>query len=166
MSRYLVFLSGLIMVSVVYLILSIGPIDTKPGSLDALAQGTNNTISMNANLKPKENQLLPDDRGYTVSSFQFNKSGAEGMCPRNNCEYDIENGTYRTSLAAGEYVFDGRLKVTITEDNTNKSEYYDMYANLRKVGSEIFLLHQDIPWLLIPWSIRFDNYNFYMFYLF
>ena len=37
---------------------------------------------------------------------------------------------------AGEYVFDGRLKATIAEDNTNKSEYYDMYANLRKVGSE------------------------------
>lgn len=111
---------------------------TKPGSLEVFAQGTNNTLSMIAKLKPEENPILAgdDDRAYTVSSFQFNKSGAEELCPRYNCEYDIENGRYRTSVAAGEYVFDGRLKATITEDNTNKSEYYDMYANLRKVGSE------------------------------
>jgi hypothetical protein len=104
MNRYLVFISGLIIVSVVYLIPSMGPIVTKPCSLEVFAQGTNNTISMIAKLKPEENTILAgdDDRAYTL--FQFNKSGAEELCPTNNCEYD--NGRHRTSVDWGDV--DGR----------------------------------------------------------
>ena len=71
------------------------------------AQGTNNTISMIANLKSEDTLVGNDDRRYTVSSFQFNESSAKELCPGSNCEYDLENGQYRPFLVGGGYVFEG-----------------------------------------------------------
>lgn len=102
----------------------------------ALAQEATNTISMKVNLKPQANEIVADDRGYEVTSFQFNASNAQELCPLGNCEYDIEDGQYRTFTGGSGYVFEGRLKVTVTEGDTKLSKFYDMRADLKKIGSE------------------------------
>jgi hypothetical protein len=94
------------------------------------------TVLLRAELQPHENEFLAEDGWYRINSFQFIANDTEEFCPSNNCEYEIENGEVRPDSFTGGYVFDGNLKVTITEGDTKNSKFYNMRADLEKAGSE------------------------------
>jgi hypothetical protein len=90
---------------------------------------------LRAKLQPHENEFLADDGWYKINSFQFTTNNTE-FCPSNNCTYSIENGEFRPDSSTGGYVFDGKLKVTVTEGDTKTSKFYALRADLEKAGSE------------------------------
>ncbi len=94
------------------------------------------TVLLRAELQPHENEFLAEDGWYRINSFQFIANDTEEFCPSNNCEYEIENGEVRPDSFTGGYVFDGNLKVTITEGDAKNSKFYNMRADLEKAGSE------------------------------
>ena len=93
-------------------------------------------VLLRVKLQPHENEFLADDGWYKINSFQFATNNTEEFCPSNNCEYDIEDGEFRTNSFTGGYVLEGKLKSTVSEGDTKKSKFYNIYGDLVKAGSE------------------------------
>ncbi len=113
------------------------------GSLSVLGLSPNifgqsdaNTLPMQVQLQPHENEFLSNDGYYEVDSFQMTANNAQELCPTNNCQYDIENGEFKPNSFTGGYVFDGQLKVSVTEGDSTSSKFHEMRADLDKSGSE------------------------------
>jgi hypothetical protein len=105
-------------------------------SPNTFGQSGANTLSMQVQLQPHENEFLAEDGWYEVDSFQMTANNAQELCPTNNCQYDIENGEFSTNSYTGGYVFDGQLKVSVTEGDSTSSKFHEMRADLGKSGSE------------------------------
>jgi hypothetical protein len=91
---------------------------------------------LKAQMKPDSNPFLAKDGWYQVKKFGFVASNGSQICPLNNCKYGVENSQFTPNSISGGYVFEGRLKVTISEDNTKKSKFYDFRVDLNKASEE------------------------------
>lgn len=92
-------------------------------------------ITLKAELKPDDNQFLAEDGYYDIRKFGFVASNGSELCPQNNCKYGVEQGQFNPDYSGG-YSFDGRLKVTIEDDDAKKSKFYDFSASLAKTSEE------------------------------
>jgi hypothetical protein len=105
-------------------------------------QGTNSTntgielMALKAQLKPDPNEFLAKDGWYQVKNFVFVASNGSEICASNSCKYSTENTQFSPDTYSGGYVFEGRLKVTTTEDNIKKSKFYDFRVDLNKASEE------------------------------
>jgi hypothetical protein len=116
--------------------------DVENGLENGTASGTNDTsnqgedqITLKAELKPDDNQFLAEDGYYDIRKFGFVASNGSELCPQNNCKYGVEQGQFNPDYSGG-YSFDGRLKVTIEEDDAKKSKFYDFSVSLAKTSEE------------------------------
>jgi hypothetical protein len=69
---------------------------------------------------------------YPVESFEFIIGPKSTICPENNCEFEIEDGSL-WSFNAGEYTFGGVMKISTQDEDGKKSKFMDVDADL-KVG--------------------------------
>jgi hypothetical protein len=101
----------------------------------------NNTVTSNsgleqmtikAQLKKSSGFALAD---YAIKKFRFSASNGSEICPSNDCEYRVQNGQFSDYLGSG-YLLEGKLKVTIPEDDTRKSIFKNFRFELDKKGEE------------------------------
>jgi hypothetical protein len=116
--------------------------DSNSNNDQALTTGDNITdsslelLAIKAQLKPHENNFLADDGYYQIKKFGSRTSNGSSICPSNSCKYGVEEGQFYT--ISGNYVFEGRLKVTTAEDGTKKTQFYNFRSDLEK-SSEVEL---------------------------
>jgi len=80
-----------------------------------------------------EDDLL--DGWYDIKKFRLALSEGSEICPSNNCEYRVQDGKI-FSLGDSSYTIDGKLKVTIPQDDSSKSKLYPLGMNLDLTGEE------------------------------
>ena len=89
-------------------------------------------MTMKAQLKKGTDIPLAD---YGIKNFRFSVSDGSEICPSNNCEYRVEDGQVSDYLGSG-YLIEGKLKVTIPEDDSKSSKFYNFRFELDKTGEE------------------------------
>lgn len=88
-------------------------------------------VTVKAQLKPTG--LL--DGWYDIKKFRLGVSDGSEICPSNNCEYRVEGGKIFALGDNDDYRADGKLKVTISEeDGSSKSTLYPLGVTMTKTG--------------------------------
>jgi hypothetical protein len=72
---------------------------------------------------------------WDIKKFRLAVSDGSEICPSNNCEYRVEDGTLYNFGDLG-YSIGGKLKVTIPEDGSSKSTLYPLGLTMDKTGEE------------------------------
>ena len=115
--------------------------DTSNSGLESDSDTENNSFSSDSGLEQMTIKAQLKNAGdfgladYGIKKFRFAVSDGSEICPTNNCEYRVENGEVSDYLGSG-YVFEGKLKVTIPEDDSRSSKLYNFRFELDKTGEE------------------------------
>ena len=77
----------------------------------------------------KQDSLIDNFIMYDVEGFGLNLSPNSTLCPTNNCEFELEDGKLN-SVLAGQYLFNGVLKVGIEEEEGTRSSVMNIGSSL------------------------------------
>ncbi|MDN5846300.1 MAG: hypothetical protein L0H53_08515 [Candidatus Nitrosocosmicus sp.] len=77
----------------------------------------------------KQDSLIDNFIMYEVEGFGLNLSPNSTLCPTNNCEFELDDGKL-SSVLAGQYLFNGVLKVGIEEEEGTRSSVMNIGSSL------------------------------------
>lgn len=77
----------------------------------------------------KQDSLVDNFIMYEVEGFGLNVSPNSKICPTNNCEFELEDGKL-SSVFAGQYLFNGVLKVGVEEEEGTRSNVMSISSSL------------------------------------
>ena len=69
--------------------------------------------AMKVQLEPHENEFL--EGYYQVSNFAITTSNSSELCPKGNCEFDLDGGEMTNEITPGERQLTGKLRVDTGE---------------------------------------------------
>lgn len=77
----------------------------------------------------KQDSLIDNFIMYDVEGFGLNVSPNSTLCPTNNCEFELEDGKL-SSILAGQYLFNGVLKIGVEEEEGTRSNVMSISSSL------------------------------------
>jgi len=77
----------------------------------------------------EQDSLIDNFKMYEVEGFGLNVSPNSTLCPTNSCEFELEDGKL-SSILAGQYLFNGVLKVGVEEEEGTRSNVMSMSSSL------------------------------------